>query len=193
MAEITLLNKTVFQNGVEVSNKDVIGWDGGDNGLTRQRVLRYEFASPDIGANQITISLEGIKIGSSTMPELYFYITTDATSYSQADENSPHYTLTRTQSGSNYNFSATEKFLLLPKTKYYVWFFVPRRGYRYYYYYGDSGKITPSGAAGITKIYTNKAWVDALTYVYTQGQWKLAMPYIYTKNSDNTYSWKNTC
>ena len=180
---LTLTNPTVFTNGVAEGDNYIIGYD---NNGSRKRIIRYEFTAPAAGARTFSITKRGTSVGSDNNGATFgFYITTDASSYANADGTYTHFSLSK-----GTTFSGSCDFLLLPNKKYYVWFFPTKKVNYGWYYWNNKDNIEASGeeGAGIVKIYVDGTWKNALTYIYTESGWKLALPWVYTSNG-----WKNTC
>ena len=140
---IVLTNPVFYSNGTSGAS-GVVGYESRHN-----RVVRYNLASPDIGANKIDLSFTGNWEGAGTLPNtLYFFVGTDPNDHANAGS-----TFTKTgelaRKSGTYEYYGSADILLMPNTTYYVWVFPSSTTFGWLYWgknTGDASVETYGGA-----------------------------------------------
>lgn len=141
MSNITLSQPVFYKAGVGGVSA-VVGYESHSN-----RVARYSFTAPDMGASAVSLAFVGNWPGNGTMPNsLGFYIGTAPDSHIDAGEGSP-YTGTLTRQTDSYTFTGSEQVLLLPGVNYYLWIFPQSTTFGWFQWSRDGAAMTVSGAA----------------------------------------------
>ena len=121
MATIQLSNPTYYRKGETGGYSSVIGNEDPET----NRVARFEFTSPSIGANHVSFSIfYGYLMSQSSKKTMRFYIGTSPVSHANAWRTSAYHGEVKTSvNADQYTFSGEADLLLLPDTKYYLWIF----------------------------------------------------------------------
>lgn len=179
MAAITLSNPT-FYNGGASGASAVVGVSSGLN-----RVARYSFTSPDIGASSVTLKFTSMwfETGVPKPASLYFYIGTDPNSHINAGAESTYTGVLNVDTNTYTSCSGSADVLLLPNTTYYLFVFPATTTFGWYYWQ-TTAAMTSSGGAGLVYIDNGSGFDAYQIYIDNGTSWDLHMPYI-----DNGSGW----
>lgn len=185
MANVNVTSYQFYKAGANETGQ-LVGYSGGN------RVIRYTFKAPAEGANALSFVKKNVgdEQGAVTAgATLRWFVTTDPDGYKNAGpSNEYHGEVTMSdKDGLQYTVKGSaDNLILLPNETYYLFIF-PGTSKKYYYMWNYPGTITLtlSGAAGLAKIYTGAAYVNAIPYIYTGSEWKPAIPYVH-----NGSGWK---
>lgn len=132
MATIALSNPVYYQKG----NSGVSAVIGNED-VTSNRNVRFEFTSPNTGASKISFSIHyGYLMGSSSQKTMRFYIGTSPDSHANAWKDSEYHGEVKATTTDDfaYTFTGEADIVLLPNTKYYLWIFPGDTGDGWCYY-----------------------------------------------------------
>lgn len=120
MATITT-SAPVWYNGGSIGASSILGYESG-----RNRVVRYQFTTPDTGISSLSFTIDGwMHYSGDTANSIKFYIGSSSTDHANAGASSPS-TGTATFSpgdGLNGTISGSANIVLQPNTVYYLWLF----------------------------------------------------------------------
>lgn len=173
-ATISLLSPIYYEDG-KSGVSAVVGVSNDKN-----RVARYQFTAPDIGANHVAFELNYAYLGAGSSKAAYrFFIGDSDTSHANAGSDAEyHGTVTFSGSNSKSVMSGEASIILLPGKTYYLWVFP---GSTTYSWWGlDTAKtrsLTASGGAGLVSIDTGSEMLQALIYIDDGNELKQAMPH----------------
>ena len=182
MATITSTAKQPYAGGSTTDAQQVVGYLNSKN-----NVVRYTFKTDSSGASSVSWSIPNNYLGGGTAPALRWYITTSATSHTNAGSSAAyHGTVKVTDVGSgNYTFSGNANIVLQPNTTYYLWLFPSTTTYGYYNLtQSQQATITTSGAAGLVYIDNGSGFDAYQCFIDNGSSWDQYIPYI-----DNGSSW----
>ena len=142
MANIILTNPKFFKGG-ESGASYVVGFDSGVN-----RVVRYSFEPPSIGANKIDLSFLRNWTGGGTLPNtLRFYIGTDPNSHINAGVGY-EYTGELARKQGTYEYYGSADIVILPNRTYYVFVFPTTQTYGWVQWSNSEGDATAETFGG---------------------------------------------
>ena len=134
-----------YKDGVSDASP-VVGIADGVN-----RVARYTFTAPAVGATSVEVYLpyHSLGSGSGTQPALRFYIGLDASDHANAGSDAS-YTADLVLDTKTWNsYSGSAQVTLLPSKTYYLWVFPSTTKYGWWHWngYAEDAAITVDGAA----------------------------------------------
>lgn len=142
MANIILTNPKFFTGG-ESSASYVVGFDSGVN-----RVVRYSFEPPSIGANRIELSFLRNWTGGGTLPNtLRFFIGTDPNSHINAGVGY-EYTGELARKQGTYEYYGSADVVILPNRTYYAFVFPTTKSYGWVQWSNSEGDATAEAFGG---------------------------------------------
>lgn len=142
MANIILTNPKFFKGG-ESGASYVVGFDSGVN-----RVVRYSFEPPSIGANRVELSFLRNWTGGGTLPNtLRFFIGTDPDSHINAGVGFD-YTGELTRKQGTYEYYGSADIVILPNRTYYVFVFPTTQTYGWVQWSNSEGDATAETFGG---------------------------------------------
>lgn len=142
MANIILTNPKFFKGG-ESGASYVVGFDSGAN-----RVVRYSFEPPSIGANRIDLSFLRNWTGGGTLPNtLRFFIGTDPDSHINAGVGY-EYTGELARKQGTYEYYGSADIVILPNRTYYVFVFPTTQVYGWVQWSNSEGDATAETFGG---------------------------------------------
>ena len=136
---------TYYKDGVSGASP-VVGIADGVN-----RVARYAFTAPAVGATSVEVYLpyHSLGSGSGTQPALRFYIGLDASDHANAGPDAS-YTADLVLDTKTWNsYSGSAQVTLLPSKTYYLWVFPSTTKYGWWHWngYAEDAAITVDGVA----------------------------------------------
>lgn len=173
-------NWTLYAGG-STATSPMVGYEGGKN-----RVMRYQFETDDVGASHIYIELTNIGFwGGNFKQDINWYIGTDADSHKNAGASSE--SMGSVAFNSTYTVAEVDAdVLLLPNTTYYFWLFPSTSSYSCYEFsrMEDANTLNMSGGAGLVYIDSGSAMETYQVYIDNGSGWDMYLPYI-----DNGSGW----
>lgn len=151
MANIILTNPKFFKGG-ESGASYVVGFDSGVN-----RVVRYSFEPPSIGANRIELSFLRNWTGGGTLPNtLRFFIGTDPNSHINAGVGF-EYTGELSRKQETYEYYGSADIVILPNRTYYVFVFPTTQSYGWVQWSNSEGDATAETFGGAFSVVSPQA------------------------------------
>lgn len=169
-----LSNRLYYRNGKSGVTRLVGNDEGSASG---RRIVRYEFAAPDIGASLEKITIYSVGLGDGNHVPLRFYIGTDPEDHANAGGGSD-YTGELTLGNDLMTFTAECRVILLPGKTYYLWIFPASDDFGYYWWpTSDDGHVLElSGGACVVPVVKNGETENRLLAVAKGGKLWLCMP-----------------
>lgn len=169
----TTLDYTFFSNGTSGASA-IVGYADSVN-----RVVRYKFTTPDVGASKLSFSKVDITEYNNTIGDgenLYFYITDDPTGHANAGASAEYH---GTVSVSNNTATGEVNITLLPNKDYYLFLFPGFASYgAYNWNYPAEITLTLEGGAGLMYIDSGAAMEAYQIFIEDGSNWYLYMPYV---------------
>lgn len=176
MAIIVTTEKQTYTGGVLEISSQIVGY-----ALSKNRVVRFTFATDNIGASHVSWFLENNYLATTNAPSLRWYMGTDPASHVNAGASTATYCgeVTATTNEGVTKLSGDADIVLLPNTAYYLWIFPSTANHGYYNLTElQQARVTPSGGAGLVFI-DNGSTLEAYQAFIDNGTGlDLCLPYI---------------
>lgn len=170
---ITEFEHPVFYSKGTSGASAIVGYADGVN-----RVVRYKFTTPAIGASKFTFSKPSITVYSNSIgssEKLRFYVTDDPASYANAGANAEYH---GTVSVSGNTATGSADITLLPNKEYYLFIFPGFASYgAYNWNYPPTITVTLDGGAGLVYIKKGSEVKKHQAYVKKGSTWQHLIPY----------------